>query len=250
MKRAHQVTAVVCVAFAALVVRGSLTMKLYTPLGPGPGFFPFWLSLAFGGLASLMLIQATRESAPAPTELRATGAGYGRIVAIVGALGGAIVLMEPLGFRLTTLVFYLFLLGVLYIGNLLLVILNLPFIPLWVAVLKVPYALLYTVILGFCVLGAYSLNGSVFDVGVMTVFGVLGYLLRKLDIPAAPMVLTMVLGPLMERALRQSLDISGRDITIFVARPISAIALAVAFRFGAASLMQGVRSVKARDAQV
>jgi putative tricarboxylic transport membrane protein len=138
----------------------------------------------------------------------------------------------------------------LYIGNVILVILNLPFIPLWVAVLRVPYAILYTIILGFCVLGAYSLNGSVFDVGVMTAFGALGYVLRKLDIPAAPMVLTMVLGPLMERALRQSLDISGGDLTILVTRPISAAALAVAALFAATSLLQVARAVKGREAQV
>jgi putative tricarboxylic transport membrane protein len=119
-----------------------------------------------------------------------------------------------------------------------------------VAVLRVPYAILYTVILGFCVLGAYSLNGSVFDVGVMTAFGALGYLLRKLDIPAAPMVLTMVLGPLMERALRQSLEISGGDATILFTRPISATALAVAAAFTVTSLLQVARSVKARDAEV
>jgi putative tricarboxylic transport membrane protein len=138
----------------------------------------------------------------------------------------------------------------LYVGNLILVILNLPFIPLWVAVLKVPYAILYTVILGFCVLGAYSLNGSVFDVGVMTAFGALGYLMRKLDIPAAPLVLTLVLGPLMERALRQSLEISGGDVTIFFTRPISATALAIAATFVVTSLMQVARSVKAKDAEV
>jgi putative tricarboxylic transport membrane protein len=138
----------------------------------------------------------------------------------------------------------------LYIGNLMLVILNLPFIPLWVAVLKVPYSILFTIILGFCVLGAYSLGGSVFDVGVMTVFGVLGYVLRKLDIPAAPLILTMVLGPLMERALRQSLDISQGDFTIFVTRPISAVTLAIAVLFVATSVMQVAARVKGQDSQV
>ncbi len=138
----------------------------------------------------------------------------------------------------------------LYIGNLMLVILNLPFIPLWVAVLKVPYSILFTAILGFCVLGAYSLSGSVFDVGVMTVFGVFGYLLNKLDVPAAPMILTMVLGPLMERALRQSLDLSQGDMTIFVTRPISAVTLAVAALFVTTSLMQVAARVKGQDSQV
>jgi len=111
VKRAHQVTAVLCIVFAAFVMRRSLAMKLYTPLGPGPGFFPFWLSLLFGALAAIMLAHATlRRSEPASTDLLATRAGYRRIAAILGALVGAIVLMDPLGFRLTSLGFYLFLL--------------------------------------------------------------------------------------------------------------------------------------------
>jgi len=89
----------------------------------------------------------------------------------------------------------------LCIGNVILVVLNLPLIPLWVTILRVPASILHAGILGFCVLGAYSLKGSVFDVGVMTLFGTLGYLLRKLDIPAAPIILTMTVGPLMEQAL-------------------------------------------------
>ena len=116
----------------------------------------------------------------------------------------------------------------LYIGNVILVVLNLPLIPLWVSILKIPYSILSAFILGFCVLGAYTLNGSVFDVGVMLAFGVIGYLLRKLDIPAVPIILTMILGPLMEQALRQSLDMSGGDFSILFTRPISATLLGVA----------------------
>ena len=116
----------------------------------------------------------------------------------------------------------------LYIGNVILVVLNLPLIPLWVSILKIPYSILSAFILGFCVLGAYTLNGSVFDVGVMLAFGAIGYLLRKLDIPAVPIILTMILGPLMEQALRQSLDMSGGDFSILFTRPISATLLAVA----------------------
>ena len=116
----------------------------------------------------------------------------------------------------------------LYIGNVILVILNLPLIPLWVSILKIPYSILSAFILGFCVLGAYTLNGSVFDVGVMLAFGIVGYLLRKLDIPAVPIILTLILGPLMEQALRQSLDMSGGDLSILVTRPISATLLAIA----------------------
>ena len=114
MKRAHQVTAVVCLVFAAFVMRQSLAMRLHTPLGPGPGFFPFWLAVIFGGLATVMLVQATlQRSAAGPADLVPTAAGYWHIAAILGALVGAVILMNPLGFRLTSLGFYLFLLTTL-----------------------------------------------------------------------------------------------------------------------------------------
>jgi putative tricarboxylic transport membrane protein len=85
----------------------------------------------------------------------------------------------------------------LCIGNVLLLLLNLPLIPLWVSVLKIPPALLYTLILAFSMLGAYTIGNSIFDIGVMLVFGVVGYAMRKLGIPAAPMILTLILGPMM-----------------------------------------------------
>jgi putative tricarboxylic transport membrane protein len=114
VKRAHQVTAVVCIVFAAFVMRRSLALRLHTPLGPGPGYFPFWLSVVFGALALVMLVQATRQrSGGRPADLLATPAGAWRIAAILGALVGAVVLMNPLGFRLTSLAFYLFLLTTL-----------------------------------------------------------------------------------------------------------------------------------------
>ena len=86
-----------------------------------------------------------------------------------------------------------------YIGNLILLILNLPLIPLWVAFLENPDSDPLHLILGFCVIGAYSAHNSVFDVGLMLAFGFVGYLFKKLDIPLAPMILTLILGPLMER---------------------------------------------------
>jgi putative tricarboxylic transport membrane protein len=124
VKRPYQVTAVVCVLFAAFVARQSLALKLYTPLGPGPGFFPFWLAVLFGLLAALMLGQATfGRSTPPPADLAATRAGYLRIGAIVGSLAGTVFLLNPLGFRLTTLAFYLVLLNVLSRQNWLVTIL-------------------------------------------------------------------------------------------------------------------------------
>jgi putative tricarboxylic transport membrane protein len=113
----------------------------------------------------------------------------------------------------------------LLIGNLILLVLNLPFIPLWVAILRVPPAILTAVILMFCIVGAYSLGNSVFDVGVMLGFGVLGYLFSKLDIPVAPMVLTIVLTPILEATLRQSLEMSGGRFSIFVTHPMALVLL-------------------------
>jgi putative tricarboxylic transport membrane protein len=114
------------------------------------------------------------------------------------------------------------------VGNIILLILNLPLIGIWVRILKIPYGLLCGIILAFMVLGAYSVSNSVFDVGVMTVFGVIAYLLRKMDFPMAPVVLTLILGPQMERALRQSLEISQGSFSIFLSNPVSAVLLGLA----------------------
>lgn len=138
----------------------------------------------------------------------------------------------------------------LYIGNVILVILNLPLIPMWVAILRIPYSILFALILGFCVVGSYSLDNSVFDVGVMTIFGIIGYLFKKVDIPQAPVALTLILGPLMERGLRQSLEISRGDFTIFFTRPISATLLAIAVIFIVVTTLQLAAQVRGADAQV
>ncbi len=138
----------------------------------------------------------------------------------------------------------------LYVGNLILVILNLPLIPMWVAILKVPYAILFALILGFCVLGSYSLDSSVFDVGVMIAFGVIGYLFKKLDIPLAPVALTLILGPLMERGLRQSLEISRGDFTIFFTRPIALGLLVIAVAFVLSATFRTVSQLRGGDTQL
>ena len=116
----------------------------------------------------------------------------------------------------------------LFVGNVILLILNLPLIPMWVLILKIPYAILFALILGFCVVGAYSLNGSAFDIGVMLGAGILGYAFRKLDIPLAPLAMTLILGPLMEQGLRLSLELSQGDFTVFFTRPISGTLMALA----------------------
>jgi putative tricarboxylic transport membrane protein len=111
----------------------------------------------------------------------------------------------------------------LFIGNVLLLLLNVPLVGLWTSILRVPTPILTALILLFMVIGAYTINFSVFDVFVMIGFGLLGLALRNLDIPLAPMVLTLVLGPLMERSLRESLEISQGDFSVFTSRPISAV---------------------------
>lgn len=116
----------------------------------------------------------------------------------------------------------------MYTGNVMLLILNLPLIPIWVRVLKIPYPLLFPLILLFCLIGAYSINANVVDVIIMIIFGIVGYMMKKLDYEAAPLILAFVLGPLFENALRQSLMMSRGSFLIFFARPISLILILVA----------------------
>jgi putative tricarboxylic transport membrane protein len=117
----------------------------------------------------------------------------------------------------------------LYVGNALLLLLNLPLIGIWVRILKVPYWILFPMILIFCLIGAYSVNNSTFDIFLMILFGVVGYLMRKFLYEGAPLMLAFVLGPMLEQALRQSLLISGGSFRIFITRPISGITLGIGF---------------------
>ena len=109
----------------------------------------------------------------------------------------------------------------MWIGNALLVILNLPLVGLWVKLLKIPYRFLFPSILMFCAVGNYSVNNSAMDLYLVGVFGILGYVLVKLEFEAAPLILGYVLGPLMEENLRRALLISRGDPTVFFTRPIS-----------------------------
>jgi putative tricarboxylic transport membrane protein len=110
----------------------------------------------------------------------------------------------------------------MYIGNAMLLVLNLPLIGIWIRVLRISYTVLFPFILLFCLIGSYSVNNNVGDGLVMWVFGILGYLLKKFDYEAAPLVLALVIGPMMEEALRQSLILSAGSFSIFFERPISA----------------------------
>jgi len=129
----------------------------------------------------------------------------------------------------------------MYIGNAMLLALNLPLIGMWVQLLKVPYAILFPIIILFCLIGSYSINNSTTDVTIMLVFGVIGYLMKKLSLEAAPMVLAFVLGPMMETALRQALIKSRGSFSIFFTRPISATCLIIAIALLAAPLLPWFR---------
>ncbi|GAB3109754.1 tripartite tricarboxylate transporter permease [Streptomyces calidiresistens] len=116
----------------------------------------------------------------------------------------------------------------MYIGNLVLLILNLPLIPLFARVLRTPQALLLPLIVVFCVVGVYGQSFGVFDLWLLVGFGLLGFLMRTNGFPAAPLILGLILGGLMERSMRQALLISSGDFTVFVTKPISATLLALA----------------------
>jgi putative tricarboxylic transport membrane protein len=115
----------------------------------------------------------------------------------------------------------------LYVGNVLLLVLNLPLIGIWVQFLRIPYRILFPLILLLAVVGTYAVNLNVFDVWVMIGFGILGYLLVKLGYELSPFILALVLGPLFEQSLRQSLIMSSQSVLIFVTRPITAALLAL-----------------------
>ena len=119
----------------------------------------------------------------------------------------------------------------MYIGNVMLVVLNLPLIGLWVQILKIPYSILYVLIVMFCQIGAYSVNNSVTDVLLMNIFGVVGYLMKRYEFEGAPLILALVLGPMFENSLRRSLIISDGSPVVFFTRPISAVFLIIAMVF-------------------
>jgi len=116
----------------------------------------------------------------------------------------------------------------LYIGNVMLLILNLPLAPIWVRLLMIPRPYLYGGIVIFALLGAYASNNSTADVAILLVIGLIGYLMRVYDFPVAPVLVGMILGPLSEQQLRRALAISQGDPTVFLTRPIAAALMAVA----------------------
>ena len=129
----------------------------------------------------------------------------------------------------------------MYVGNVLLLILNIPLIGIWVKLLKVPYRILFPLILFFCIIGSYSLDNNTFDVFMMLIFGIFGYIFKKYDYEPAPLVLGFVLGEMLETALRQSLLKSGGSFLIFITQPISASCLAVTLLLYLSSIFMKTR---------
>jgi TctA family transporter len=116
----------------------------------------------------------------------------------------------------------------MWVGNVMLVVINLPLIRMWVALLQVPYRLLYVAILVFCCVGVYSVHNSTFHILLLIVFGLLGYAFGKWNLDPAPLLLAFVLGPMIEENLRRAMLVSGGDPSVFVTRPISLVLLLAA----------------------
>ncbi|CAL8969507.1 tripartite tricarboxylate transporter permease [Rhodoplanes serenus] len=131
----------------------------------------------------------------------------------------------------------------MYVGNVMLLLLNLPLIGLWVQLLRVPYRILYAPLILFILVGAYSLNNSVFDLGLLLAFGLLGYVLRKLDFDTAPLILAFVLGGAIELNLRQSLMLGRGSWEILIERPIALTILVVTLLVAVAPMLSVVRRV-------
>ncbi len=132
----------------------------------------------------------------------------------------------------------------MWIGNVFLLILNMPLIGMWVRLIMVPYHLLYPAILMFCAIGVYSLNGSTLDVHLMALFGVLGYVFSKLECEPAPMLLGFLLGPMMEEYLRRAMTIARGDAMTFLERPLSATMLAMAVIAMVIVLLPAIRKTR------
>ena len=134
--------------------------------------------------------------------------------------------------------------GSMYIGNIALLVMNLPLIPLWVQVLRIPDRFLYPAIILLCMIGSFSINNNVFDVFIMIIFGVIGYLLRKFDYEPAPLLLAFVLGPMFEVNLRRSLLLSQGSFGIFLERPLALGALFLCGLMIALSVYQAAEKIK------
>ena len=141
----------------------------------------------------------------------------------------------------------------MFIGNVMLLILNLPLVRVWAKIAMIPYKLLFPIILMVILVGTYSLNGSLWDVGMMLVFGIIGYIMKKLDIPMSAMIVTFILGSQLESSMLQSLSISTEGFLIFITRPISAVVIGlsvVVFIVSVISSLKNKRRTLATDVEM
>jgi putative tricarboxylic transport membrane protein len=170
-----------------------------------------------GAIAGVAGPEAANNSATAGAfiPLLTLGLPSNAVMAIL--LGALMIFDTPPGPRLVSLHPDIFwgVISSMYLGNAMLLVLNLPLIGLWVKILKIPYPILFPLILLFCLIGVYSLNNKTSEIGLMLIFGVLGYLMKKFKFDGAPLILAMVLGPLMDKSLRQALLMSGGSPQIF-----------------------------------
>ncbi len=132
----------------------------------------------------------------------------------------------------------------MYVGNAMLLVLNLPLIGLWVRLLRVPYVILYPLILLFCLIGVYSVNNNIVEIYIMVTAGIAGLVLRRLGFDGAPFLLALVLGPMMESSLRQALLISRGSFAIFFTRPVSAVLIVLAIAFLFTALIPALKSTR------
>lgn len=132
----------------------------------------------------------------------------------------------------------------MYMGNIFLLALNIPLIGLWVQLLKIPYRALFTLIFVFMLIGAYNFNNRVFDLYIMLIFGIMGYLFKKFEFDPTPLVLTFILGPIMENSFRQSLLLSGGSLLIFVNRLIPLICFCVSLLLLTTAALPSIRKFK------
>lgn len=131
----------------------------------------------------------------------------------------------------------------MYLANVILIILNIPLVGIWIKLLQIPFRKLFPVIMAFMMIGAYSLNGKVFDIFLMIGFGAIGYVFRKIEIPLAPVALTLVLGSMMEKSFRRSLMMSNGSMGIFVESKLSAALLIIALLVVITSLVKEIISM-------
>ena len=129
----------------------------------------------------------------------------------------------------------------MYIGNAMLLGLNLPMIPMWVRLLRVPYSILFPIILFLCIIGVYAINLRSADIFIMLFFGVIGYVMRKTDFEGAPLLLAFILGPMLEKTFRQSMAMSDGELSIFFTRPISGVLVGIAFLSILTSMLAFIR---------